>query len=83
MSPRPRNDDEHELQILLRDVAAVVLLGLLAVIVIVAVLTPFLSHHDQDTTLLLGLAASIVGAMLTLLGVQVSLRRGGNGNGKE
>lgn len=76
------DDDERELQVLLRNVAAVVLLGLLALIVIVTLVTPFVSERSVDTTLLLGLAASVVGAMLTLLGVQVSIDRKKNGNGQ-
>jgi hypothetical protein len=71
----PRHDDERELQILLRNIAAVVILVLLALIVVVALVTPYLADRAPDTTLLLGLTASLVGALLALLGVQVALRK--------
>lgn len=72
-----RHDDERELQTLLRNAAGVVILVLLALIVIVVLFTPFFSERAVDTTLLLGLVASLVGAMLTLFGVQISLSRNG------
>ena len=74
-----QSDEERELQVLLRNAAAIVLLGLFVLMVVVILVTPFLSERSVDTTLLLGLAASVVGAMLTLLGVQVSLDRKRNG----
>ena len=77
-----RDDEERELQVLLRNVAAVVLLALFVLMVVVILLMPFVTDRSVDTTLLLGLAASVVGAMLTLLGVQVSMDRKKNGNGK-
>ena len=48
-----------------------VLLFLFALIVIVTLFLP----QRQETTLLLGLAASIMGAMPVLLGVQIALNR--------
>lgn len=72
-----RPDGERELQTLLRNVAAVVILALLVLIVVIVMVTPFVTDRAVDTTLLLGLSASLVGAMLTLLGVQVTLNRNG------
>lgn len=77
-----QDDEERELQVLLRNVAAVVLLGLFVVMVVVILVMPFVTDRQVDTTLLLGLTASVVGAMLALLGVQVSMDRKKNGNGK-
>jgi hypothetical protein len=74
-----QDDEERELQVLLRNVAALVLLGLFVLMVVVILVTPFVTDRTVDTTLLLGLAASVVGAMLTLLGVQVSIDRKRNG----
>ena len=71
----PRKDEERELQEVLRNVAAVVLLGLLALIVVFAVITPLVTDRSADTTLLLGLTASLTGALLAVLGVQVVLNR--------
>lgn len=78
----PRRDEERELQTLLRNVAGVVLLCLFALIVIVALVTPFLTERSADTTLLLGLAAAIMGTMPVLFGVQIALNRG-NGKPKD
>ena len=76
-----RDDDEKELQTLLRNVAAAVMLALLSLLVIAAVFTPLVTERSADTTLLLGLTASLSGALLALLGVQVVLNRK-NGNGR-
>lgn len=70
-----RGDEEREIQELLRNVAAGVLLLLLSVLVITAVFTPLVTDRAADTTLLLGLTASLTGALLALLGVQVVLNR--------
>ena len=53
-----------------------VLLFLFALIVIVTLFLP----QRQETTLLLGLAASIMGAMPVLLGVQIALSRKKDGD---
>jgi hypothetical protein len=66
--------DERELQELLRNAAAVVLLGLFAVIVVVALFSEVLQDRELDTTLLLGLATSTVTAASALLGVQLVMR---------
>lgn len=73
---RGPHDEERELQELLRNAAAVVLLGLFAVIVVVVLISEVLQDRDLDTTLLLGLATSAVTAALALFGVQVALQRG-------
>lgn len=77
MAPRP--NEERELQETLRAVAAMVLLFLFALIVISTV---FLPQH-AETTLLLGLAASIMGAMPVLLGVQLALTRASKDKDKD
>jgi len=72
----PRRDDERELQVLLRNIAAVVLLFTFVFIALAAVLVPVLTDSAElDTTLLLGLSASIMGALPVLLGVQLALSR--------
>jgi hypothetical protein len=70
-----RDEDELELQILLRNVAAIVLLALISLIVIFALITPLLTDRNPDTTLLLGLVASFIGALPVLLGVQFAINR--------
>lgn len=79
----PRRDEERELQELLRYVAIVVILGLMAALVLVVLATPFLSDRSPDTTLLLGLFGSLVGAMLALFGAQVVInahKKNGDGS---
>lgn len=71
----PRNDEERELQELLRASAAVVLIVLFALVVVVTLIGPFLSDRAPDTTLLLGLSSSALGAALALMGVQVAISR--------
>ena len=75
------DDDAKDIQILLRNITAMVLLVLFSLIVVAALLSPFIhdpqSEPDLDTTLLLGLAASISGGIPVLLGVTVALRRNG------
>lgn len=68
------DDDEKELQVLLRNVSAVVLLILFSLIVLVALLAPFFKAQ-LDTTLILGLSAAIMGALPVMLGVQLALRK--------
>lgn len=70
-----RPDDEKELQELLRAAAAVVLLVLFSLVVVATLIGPFLSDRAPDTTLLLGLSSSALGAALALLGVQVAISR--------
>lgn len=70
-----RRHEDRELQIILRNVSAVVLLFLFAAIVLVSLVAPFISDRAADTTLVLGLAASIIGALPVLLGVQIALSR--------
>lgn len=76
------NDEEREqresaeLQTTLRSVTAVVLLILFAVLVVASILVPLLTDDELDTTLVLGLSASILGAMAAFLGVTLALRRG-------
>jgi len=73
-----RPDEERELQELVRIAAAVVLLVLFALVVIVTLVTPYLTDRSPDTTLLLGLSSSALGAALALMGVQVAMSwRGG------
>ena len=71
----PRKSEERELQETLRAIAAMVLLFLFALIVLVTLFLP----QQGETTLLLGLVASIMGAMPVLLGVQIALNRKENG----
>jgi fumarate reductase subunit D len=73
--PDDNTSEERELQALLRSIGAVVMMALFAIIVVMAVLTPLISDARQDTTLVLGLAASIMGALPVLLGVQLALSR--------
>lgn len=77
-----RDDEERELQDLLRAAAAVVLIVLFALVVVVTLVSPYLTDRAPDTTLLLGLSSSALGAALALLGVQVAISRrkdGGDG----
>jgi type IV secretory pathway VirB2 component (pilin) len=74
-------DEDRELQGLLRNLAGIVMLVLLSLIVVVAISTP--RDSAPDTTLLLGLAASITGACATFLGVTIAINRGKNGNGEK
>lgn len=73
MTPR-RRGEERELQELLRNVAAIVMLILIALIVVVALAAPFL-HATLDSTLILGLFAALMGALPVLLGVQFLLKK--------
>lgn len=73
------HDDDRELQLTLRNVAAAVLIALFAFLVIAAVLVPVLTDEDLDTTLVLGLSASILGALPVMLGVQFALNRKNGG----
>jgi VIT1/CCC1 family predicted Fe2+/Mn2+ transporter len=77
----PRDPEaERDLQLLLRNIAAGVLLSLLGVVILMALVVPVVAPAvAQDTTLLLGLSGSLLGALLMLLGLQASLIRG---NGK-
>jgi len=70
-----RPDDEREIQELVRVAAAVVLLVLFVLIVVVTLVTPYLTERAPDTTLLLGLSSSALGAALALMGVQFALNR--------
>lgn len=72
MSPRRT---ESELQFLLRLAIAVVLIALFAFVVITAILVPVFTERDLDTTLVLGLGASILGAIPVMLGVTIALSR--------
>jgi hypothetical protein len=78
MSPR---DEDRELQDLLRLVSAMVMLGLLSLIVVVAVLTP--RDSAPDTTLLLGLATMLVGAIAAFFGVSIAIARGKKNEGDD
>lgn len=76
------NDEEKEegveakeLQQTLRAVSASVLLILFALLVVTSILTPLLTDEVQDTTLVLGLSASILGALAAFLGVTLAIRR--------
>ena len=75
MTREPHRDDERELQELIRNAAAVVLLGLFATIVVVALLSEVFQDRDLDTGLLLGLATSAITAASALLGVQLLMRK--------
>lgn len=75
MTREPQRDDERELQELIRNAAAVVLLGLFATIVVVALLSEVFQDRDLDTALLLGLATSAITASAALLGVQLLMRK--------
>jgi hypothetical protein len=76
-----RNSEDRELQTTLRNAAAVGLFVLLAVIILAAVFAPYFDRAP-DTTLILGLTGSILGAILMLLGIQTVINRRENGNGK-
>ena len=76
--PRPP-DAETDLQLLLRLAAAVVLLVLFSFLVVAAVIVPIIFDRELDTTLVLGLAASILGAIPVMLGVSIALRGKDNG----
>ncbi len=67
----PRKSEERALEELLRSITAMVLLALVTIIT----LSVIFFEPKAETTLLLGLAASIIGAMVTLLGVQLALSR--------
>ena len=66
---------ENDLQTSLRNAAAVGLFVLLAVIVTAGVFAPYFTDRTADTTLILGLSGSILGALLMLLGIQTVLNR--------
>lgn len=70
-----RHDEEREIQELLRNAAAVVLIILFSLIVLVTLLGPFLSDRAPDTAALVGLGSSALGAAVALLGVQLALSR--------
>ena len=69
----PRGEDE--LSILLRLAIAVVLITLFAFLVVASILVPVITERDVDTTLVLGLGASILGAIPVMLGVTIALTR--------
>ena len=69
----PRGEDE--LSILLRLSIAVVLISLFAFLVVASILIPVMTNRDVDTTLVLGLGASILGAIPVMLGVTIALTR--------
>ena len=69
----PRGEDE--LSILLRLAIAVVLISLFAFLVVASILVPVMTERDVDTTLVLGLGASILGAIPVMLGVTIALTR--------
>ena len=69
----PRGEDE--LSILLRLAIAVVLISLFAFLVVASILIPVMTNRDVDTTLVLGLGASILGAIPVMLGVTIALTR--------
>jgi hypothetical protein len=75
--PDDEEGQERDLQLSLRDAAAVVMLVLIALLVLSVVLDP--PRSAEATTLILGLGASIVGALLMLLGIQVALNRTNGG----
>ena len=64
----------RELQTTLRNAAAVGLFVLLAIITLAAVFAPYFDRAP-DTTLVLGLTGSILGAILMLLGIQTVINR--------
>jgi hypothetical protein len=66
--------DDRELQESIKAISAIVCVGLLALIVLAAVSSP-LFHVEQDTTLLLGLAAALIGGLLPLVGIQIQRSR--------
>lgn len=68
-----RDGDEQELELLLRRLSGRVILALISLIVVVAVLSP-LFDRALDTALVLGLVASLIGALLTLAGFAVAFR---------
>lgn len=78
--PERPDDEERDLQVQFRNIAGFIVLGLLGVIVVVAVFTPLVTERQADTTLLLGLTASLTGALLALFGVQVVLNRKNGGD---
>ena len=73
MPPRRHDEEEQrELEVLLRNAAFVFLLALFAVIVIMVLLDP---ARGWDTTLLLGLATATITSALALIGVQAVISR--------
>lgn len=76
----PRDEREQELQQLLRNASAAVVLFFLGLIVVAAVLTRPLTGESPDTTLLLGLFTTLVTSLLILLGFQGTRFLGGGRN---
>jgi UPF0716 family protein affecting phage T7 exclusion len=74
-----RDDRERELQQLLRNASAGVVLFFLGLIVLAAVLTRPMTGESPDTTLLLGLFTTLATSLLILLGFQGTRLFGGNG----
>jgi hypothetical protein len=68
--PTPDNDLEQTL----RNAAAVGLFLLLAFTIVTSIVAPYFDR-SPDTTLILGLVGSILGAMLMLLGIQTVINR--------
>lgn len=66
-----RQDDERELQELLRLAAGVVFIAAFALIVVVVLISEVFQDRDLNTTLLLGLATTAATAAATMLGIIV------------
>lgn len=72
-----QGDREKELQVLLRNVAAGVVLFFIGLIVLAAIFTRPFTGEAADSTLLLGLGTTLVTALLILLGFQGLLAKRG------
>jgi hypothetical protein len=65
--------DDRELRESIKAVSAAVIVGLIVLIVLAAIGSPFFGR-TQDPTLLLGLTVALIGAFLPLVGLQLHRR---------